>query len=104
MARAEQLRLVRDEAQERAITARLGTRATIAAAFAERGDDLRLVVHDLIDRAKDGDRQCALALLPYMSQALGTPTVAAPTTVQVDGEDMDLSALDTASLKALLTP
>jgi hypothetical protein len=102
LARAQKLRLVADEARDRMITARLGTRAIVAAALAEKHEEIRLAIHELADRAADGDRQAALALLPYMTQALGTPSQAQPETLQVDGEDVDLSALDTASLRALL--
>ena len=82
----------------------MGTRAIIAAALAEKHDEVRAAVHALADAAADGDRQCALALLPFMTQALGTPVQATPTSVLVEGEELDLSTLDTASLKALLTP
>lgn len=102
LARAQKLRLVADEARERMVTARLGTRAIVAAALAEKHEEIRLAIHELADRAADGDRQAALALLPYMTQALGTPAQAGPATLQVEGEDVDLSTLDTASLRALL--
>jgi hypothetical protein len=101
-AKAERLRLVREEATNREITARMGTRAIVAAALAEKHEEIRLAIHDLADRASEGDRQCALALLPYMTQALGTPAQAGPPVLQVEGEDVDLSTLDTASLRALL--
>lgn len=101
-ARAASLRLVREEAQERAVEAAMGTRATIAAALREKHAEIRLAVHGLADRAADGDRQAALALLPFVTQALGTPSPSGPDVVRVEGESVDLSALDTASLKALL--
>lgn len=101
-ARAHSLRLVREEAQERAVEAAMGTRATIAAALREKHAEIRLAVHGLADRAADGDRQAALALLPFVTQALGTPSPSGPDVVRVEGESVDLSALDTASLKALL--
>ena len=63
-AKAEKLRLVAEEAQERAINARLGTRAIVAAALAEKHAEIRLAVHQLADAEAEGDRQCALALLP----------------------------------------
>ena len=104
-ARAEQLRLVAEEAQERAINARLGTRAIVAAALAEKHAEIRLAVHQLADAAAEGDRQCALALLPYMTQALGLPSTAQATPIPTgDGGEVDLSTLDTAQLKALLAP
>jgi hypothetical protein len=102
LARAQKLRLVREEAQERAVEAAMGTRATIAAALREKHAEIRLAVHGLADRAADGDRQAALALLPFVTQALGTPSPSGPDVVRVEGESVDLSALDTASLKALL--
>lgn len=103
-ARAQKLRLVRESAENRVITARMGTRATIAAALAEKHEQIRLAVHNLADRAADGDRQAALAILPFITQALGTPAAAAPTLVGEGADAVDLSALDTASLKALLSP
>ena len=104
-AKAEKLRLVAEEAQERAINARLGTRAIVAAALAEKHAEIRLAVHQLADAAAEGDRQCALALLPYMTQALGLPSTAQATPIPTgDGGEVDLSTLDTAQLKALLAP
>jgi hypothetical protein len=101
-ARAQKLRLVAEEAETRMATARMGTRAIVAAALAEKHEEIRLAVHDLADRAADGDRQAALALLPYMTQALGTPAQAGPVTLPTEDGEVDLSTLDTASLRALL--
>lgn len=101
-ARARKLRLVREEAQNREINARLGTRAVVAAALAAKHEQITSAIGLLADRAADGDRQCALALLPFMTQALGTPAAAAATVVATPEGDVDLSALDTASLRALL--
>ena len=101
-ARAQKLRLVSEEAQNREITARMGTRAIVASALAEKHEEIRLAIHELADRAADGDRQCALALLPYMTQALGTPAQAGPAVLPTGEGEVDLSTLDTASLRALL--
>jgi hypothetical protein len=86
------------------ITARMGTRAVVAAALAAKHEEITSAIGLLADRAADGDRQAALALLPFMTQALGTPAAAAPTTVSTPEGEVDLGALDTASLKALLAP
>ena len=104
-ARAEQLRLVRDEAQNREITARLGTRAIVANALKEKHEEIRLAVHALADLASEGDRQAALALIPWINQGLGMPSpTQATAVVQVEGEELDLKSLDTAQLRALLAP
>ena len=65
-ARAQKLRLVAEEAETRMVEARMGTRAVVASALREKHEELRATVHQLADRAAAGDRQCALALLPFM--------------------------------------
>ena len=82
----------------------MGTRAIVAAALREKAPELRAAIHQLADRAAAGDRQCALALIPYLNQGYGMPGAEVPTVVQVEGQELDLSTLDTASLQALLHP
>lgn len=102
-ARARRKREEREEAQNRAIEARLGTRAIIAAALREKAPELRAAIHQLADRAAEGDRQAALAILPFLDQAHGRPGAELPATIPLgDGEELDLRGLDTASLQALL--
>jgi hypothetical protein len=102
-AKAEKARAEREEAQNRAIEARLGTRAIIAAALREKAPELRAAIHQLADRAAEGDRQAALAILPFLDQAHGRPGAELPATIPLgDGEELDLRGLDTASLQALL--
>lgn len=91
-----------EEAREREIEARLGTRAIVAAALREKAPQIRLAIGQLADRAADGDRACALALIPWLNQGLGTPAMQGDAPSPVGEGELDLAALDTASLRALL--
>jgi hypothetical protein len=87
------------------VEARMGTRAVVASALREKHEELRATVHQLADRAAAGDRQCALALLPFMTQALGTPAQSTPIEVGIpEGGTADLRTLTTEQLRALLAP
>jgi len=101
-ARAEKLRLGREDAEKRAADARLGTRAIVTAALAEKHEQIRLAIHGLADRAADGDRAAALALIPWINQGLGMPATSGSVEVHTPEGALPLDALDTASLRALL--
>jgi hypothetical protein len=102
-ARARKLRLVAERAMDRRAEAALGTRAVVAAALREKHDEIRAAIHLLADQASAGDRQAALALIPWINQGLGLPAAQAGLVTDPNtGEQTDLSALSTAQLKALL--
>jgi hypothetical protein len=101
-ARARKLRLVREGAENRAAEARLGTRAVVSAALAEKHEQIRTAIHGLADRAADGDRAAALALIPWINQGLGMPATSGSIEVSTPEGEQALDALDTASLRALL--
>jgi hypothetical protein len=46
----------------------------VAQALSEKATEIRMAVHLLADMAAAGDRQSALALLPWIDQAYGKPT------------------------------
>jgi hypothetical protein len=71
---AKQRKEAREAAEERAALARSGVRAIAAEALREKATEIRLAIHSLADSAAGGDRQAALALIPWLNQALGLPT------------------------------
>lgn len=99
---AAKRREARDEARNREIEARLGTRGVVVSALAAKHAEIRLAIGQLADRAAAGDRQCALALIPWLNQGLGMPAASTPVVVATPEGEMALDALDTASLQALL--
>lgn len=103
-ARAKALRDSKNQAVNRLVEARMGTRAVVASALAEKHDEVRATIHGLADRAADGDRQAALALIPWINQGLGMPGQPLDQGAADGGQVEDLSKLSTAQLKALLIP
>jgi hypothetical protein len=99
---AAKRRLDAERVEKAELEARLGTRAIVAAALREKAPQIRLAIGQLADRAADGDRACALALIPWLNQGLGMPAPTDHAPLVVEGEELDLSTLDTASLRALL--
>lgn len=81
--------------QETARLAQLGTRGVIAETLAAEASQVRATVRTLLRNAAQGDRQCALALIPYMNQGLGMPTE------RVRVEQEGVSALDDLSQSEL---
>lgn len=74
LARAAARQEASREAEEEARVGRLGTRGLIAATFQREARKVQATVETLLDMAADGDRQAALALIPYLNQGLGMPT------------------------------
>ena len=68
-ARARSLRLVREEARNRQVEARLGAQAIIAARAIERASDLRRAFDAVLDGALAGDKAQARTLLGYLQAA-----------------------------------
>ena len=103
LALAEKKRQNAEAVEERRVEAALGTRAVVAAALREKHEEIRLAIANLADAAAAGDRQSALALIPWLNQGMGMPVQAQ--TVEVgaaEGEgEVDLKALNTAQLLAL---
>lgn len=68
--------------------------------FREEATQLAAALRTLIALAADGDRQAALALIPYLNQGLGMPTerveVGAPASAA------DVAAMGTAELAAFV--
>lgn len=99
-ARAQTLRLVREEAEERMVIARMGARAVVAARAVERAADLREAFDVVLDDTIAGDKQQARALLGYLSWAFPEAQEAE----RPGGEASDLTSLSTAQLRALAHP
>jgi hypothetical protein len=77
--------------------AQLGTRAVVAAALAEKHDEIRRALHVLATAAASGDVKSAQALIPWLNQGLGMPTerIQTNTTLDADG----LASLSTDELQ-----
>jgi hypothetical protein len=101
-ARAKALRDAKDLAETRFVEARLGTRAVVASALAAKHAEIRSAISALADMAAEGDRQAALALIPWINQGLGMPGSVVPLANASDNEARDLRSLSTAELRALL--
>lgn len=98
LARAKAARDARDQAEEAARVGRLGTRGVVAAALEGKHRELKRAIEVLVDLAADGDRQAALALIPYMNQALGMPTERVQ--LEQPSSAADLASMGTAELQA----
>jgi len=88
------------EAAEAALRARMGTRALVAAVFAEKATEVRKTVELLLTKASEGDLRSAQLLLPYLDQALGRPTERTEV-LQASSPD-DVREMDSAQLQALV--
>ena len=97
-ARAQHLALVREEAQNREINARLGARAVIAARAIERASDLRQAFDVVLDDTIARERGAARNLLGML--ALAFPEMARRAEEQTPGSD-ELTTLSTDQLRAL---
>jgi hypothetical protein len=96
-ARAQQLRLVQEEAETRMVEARLGARAVIAARAIERAADLRDAFDVILDNALAGDKTSARTLLGYLQAAFPDASMGnAP-----KGEGGELTSMSTEELRAL---
>jgi hypothetical protein len=92
--------LRRGRAEEIAAMRRLGTRQLVAEALTRKAAEIDRTISVLADAAAAGDRQAALALIPWVNQGLGMPTerVEHGTPATLD----DLDRMDTAALEALV--
>lgn len=99
--RAERVNARKDEAETRFVEARLGTRAVVASALAAKHEQIRAAISALADLAAEGDRQAALALIPWINQGLGMPGAVAPESNASD-TPKDLRSLSTHELRAML--
>jgi hypothetical protein len=99
---AEKRRKARESAEERVAARRLGIRAQIAETLQRKSEQVDTALSLLIDDAADTSlapqqrRQAALAVLPYLDQALGKPTER----VEHSGGLEDVAQLSTAELAA----
>jgi hypothetical protein len=74
LALAELRRTRRDEAEDRVAERRLGVRAALSAQLQREQEKVERAVQHLLDVAAAGDTKAAMALLPWIDQALGKPT------------------------------
>ena len=79
---------------------RLGTRAVVAEALVAEAEKLDRAVRQLVDAAAGGDIAAAKALIPWLNQALGTPTERVEH--RKPGSLEELEQMDTARLEALV--
>jgi hypothetical protein len=86
----------RDEAEAADRARRLGTRAVIAAVFDREAAKVEATVSTLLSMAAEGDRQAALAVIPYLNQGLGMPTERV--VMSEPQSASDLQEMDTAAL------
>jgi hypothetical protein len=100
LARAKKLREARERREDRAAVARLGTRAVVATALAEKAEQVHQAVRLLCDSAAAGDLKSAQALIPWINQALGMPTERVEH--RKPGSLEELEQMDTAQLEALV--
>ena len=98
--KAKRRREAEERAQYRGDIARLGTRAVVAAALAEKHSEIRLALHVLATAAAAGDVRSAQALIPWLNQGLGMPTERIEASTSASAAD--LAALSTAELEALV--
>jgi hypothetical protein len=78
----------------------MGTRAVVATALAEKAEQVHQAVQLLCDSAAAGDLKSAQALIPWINQALGTPSERGE--VRMPSSLDDLEKMDTAALQALV--
>lgn len=95
-ARAAKVTEARDKAEAADRARRLGTRAVIAAVFDREAAKVEATVSTLLSMAAEGDRQAALAVIPYLNQGLGMPTERVVLAEPQSAED--LQEMDTAAL------
>jgi hypothetical protein len=87
-------------AEQQAALAQLGTRAVVAAALAEKHDEIRRALHVLATAAASGDVKSAQALIPWLNQGLGMPTERIQQSTTLDAAD--LASLSTDELQELV--
>jgi len=87
----------RERAENRAAIAALGTRAVVAAALAEKHEEIRKALHVLATAAAGGDVKSAQALIPWLNQGLGMPTERIDARTSVDASE--LAGLSTGELQ-----
>lgn len=96
----EASRKARERVDDVAALRRLGTRQLVAEALVAEAANIKAAISVLARAAAGGDRQAALALIPWLDQGLGKPTerveVRAPSTLG------DLEDMDTAQLEAMV--
>ena len=78
---------------------KLGVRAALSAQLQRRAEAVEAALDHLLDAAAAGDVKSAQALLPWIDQALGKPTVREEQTHSFAG---DLSALSGEELAAMV--
>jgi hypothetical protein len=79
---------------------KLGVRAALSAQLQRELPKVEAALQHLLDQAAAGDTKCALALLPYLDQALGKPLVREEQTRSFAGPLAQLSDEELAQLVA----
>jgi len=79
---------------------KLGVRAALSAQLQRELPKVEAALQHLIDAASSGDTKCALALLPYLDQALGKPVVREEQTHSFAGPLAQLSDDELAAIVA----
>lgn len=99
-AKAKKRREAEEKAESQVATARLGTRAVVAAALASKHREITSAIGVLADSAASGDVRSAQALIPWINQGLGMPTERLEH--RVPGSLDELKALETSQLEELV--